>query len=501
MSVKTAGLAQAFIIVLGASGDLATRKIFPALFSLYCKGCLPAQFKVIGFSRTPFTDDEFRRRITGNLTCRYAPGESCSGKMDAFLTQCSYASGDYSSLEAFNALRASMDKIAADAGWTGDRGRLFYMALPPDVFMTAARSMKAAGLITEAGQGGWTRVVVEKPFGRDSESSHLLASDMAETIGEERVYRIDHYLGKEVIQNLLAIRFANLVFEPVWNRDHVAEVKIRWKEKIGVEGRGGYFDNYGIIRDVVQNHLLQMLALTAMEQPVGLDAESIKQEKVKVLRGIEPLAIDDVIVGQYAEGVGPDGKTHSAYLKEKGVPPDSITPTYFRGAFKLRNRRWDGVPFLIEAGKALNEQITEIRIVFKSIPGDIFRGTPDRLIHNEVVIRVQPQESILLLINNKRPGEGLSLVKTHLDLVYAEAFKEAIPDAYESLILDVFRGDKSLFISHEELAAAWDIFTPLLKELEAFRSQPDQYEFGGEGPSTNFGDKYIKTQRWFNLPD
>ncbi len=498
MSVKPGNSDAAFVVVLGASGDLAAKKIYPALFALFCKGCLPEQFKIVGFSRTPYSDDEFRQKITGSLTCKYVPGENCREKMDAFLSRCLYLSGDYASTEAFTLLRAMIEKTVGEPGW-GPCGRLFYMALPPDVFMAAAKSMKAAGLLNVEGQGEWTRVVVEKPFGRDSDSSRQLAAEMADTLGEDRVFRIDHYLGKEVIQNLLAIRFANLVFEPVWNRDHVAEIKIRWKEKIGVEGRGGYYDHYGIIRDVVQNHLIQMLALTSMEQPTGLSPEFIKQEKIKVLRSMPPISFDDVVVGQYGAGTAADGSPHIDYRQEKGVPTHSITPTYFRGVFKVRNRRWDGVPFVVEAGKALNEQLTEIRVTFKEIPGDIFRGDPDRLVHNEMVIRVQPQESILLLINNKRPGEGFSLVKTHLDLVYSQAFKETIPDAYESLILDVFKGDKSLFISHEELAAAWEIFTPLLKDMEDFGMEPETYPFGGEGPSTYFGDKYLKTQRWFDL--
>ena len=465
------------IVVVGASGDLAAKKIYPALFALYSQGFLPDRFRIIGFARSSLNDEAFRARIAEHLACRYVPGESCADRMAEFLGRCTYVTGRYDSRDSFLDLYQALSNDTS--GFV--ENLLFYLAIPPSIFLDVAHAIGGAGLVTCSSGDPWTRVVVEKPFGRDSESSAGLTRELGRVFTEDQTYRIDHYLGKEVIQNLLVLRFANLVFEPIWNRHYIRHVEIAWEENVGVGGRGGYFDNYGIIRDVMQNHLLQILALVTMETPGRFDGKHIRDEKVQVLRNIPPLTLDDVVVGQYV-GVDRDGRKIPGYLDDDSVPSGSITPTFAAAVLNIRNRRWDGVPFLIRAGKALSGRMTEIRIRFHDVPGNIFCKVGGCPAANELVIRVQPDESIILRIVNKVPGVGMSLGIRDLDLRYESAFSELIPDAYEDLLLDVMRGEKSLFIRSDELEAAWDIFTPVLHEMESKAVRPEPYAFGGNGP-------------------
>ncbi len=456
------------IIVVGASGDLARRKIFPALFSLYCQGFLPEEVNVFGYARTQMDDEAFRAKITENLTCRYVPGESCAEKMAEFLERCYYLSGQYDSSESFSELGELMRKVGGD----GDANRMFYLAIPPALFGQVARAIHASGMAEEP-EGLWSRVVIEKPFGRDRESSDELAQQMAEVFREDQTYRIDHYLGKEVIQNLMVLRFANLIFEPIWSNLYISRVQISWTEQIGVEGRGGYFDHYGIIRDVMQNHLLQMLALVTMEPPIDV-TNYVRDEKVKALRSVDPVRVDELTLGQY-EG----------YRDDEKVPSDSLTPTYAAAVLHIRNRRWEGVPFLLRAGKALDTQGAEIHIEFRGVPGNIFcEAHSASLPSNELVIRVQPDEAIYFKIMNKKPGLTMELTPSDLNLLYESAFEEVvIPDAYESLLLDVIRGDRGLFIREDELQASWDIFTPALHQIDEQKVEPEIYKPGSAGPS------------------
>lgn len=466
------------IIVVGASGDLASRKIFPALFSLYCQGLLPKKFNVFGFARTVFTVDQFREHIAVHLTCRYTPEHSCVDSVREFLSCCYYVAGSYDSQEAFLDLYAEMSVIE------GSRGarRVFYLAIPATVFVDAARAIGGAGM-AGCGEGtGWPRVVMEKPFGSDRESSDLLVHELAQVFSEEQTYRIDHYLGKEVIQNLMVLRFANTVFEPIWSRHFIERVDIIWKEDIGVGSRGGYFDSYGIIRDVVQNHLLQVLALVAMEQPVDRRARSVRDAKVRVLSSISPLNMNDLVIGQYRAGMA-GGARHQGYREEKEIPRDSITPTYAACILRIDNDRWRGVPFVIRAGKGADVALSEVRFRFRAPKANIFCADDGCPPANEFVVRIQPDEELLLRIMNKEPGLDVTLVESELNLKYRSAFAKTIPDAYECLLLDLICGDRSLFISQEELAAAWDIFTPVLHEIDSKRIVPEQYDYGSEGPA------------------
>jgi len=466
------------IVVIGASGDLARKKTFPALFALYCQGLLPDDFNIFGFARSEMDAESFRKHITANLTCRYVPGKSCDERMNEFLARCFYVSGQYNSKDSFLHLHREMQKIE-----TVDKvNRIFYMAIPPSIFIDVAHAIGDAGLVRCGACKPWSRIVIEKPFGRDRASSDEMVKEMDKVFSESQTYRIDHYLGKEVIQNLMVLRFANLIFEPIWNRKYIRDVQISWQEDLSVEGRAGYFDHYGIIRDVIQNHLLQIMALIAMEPCTKLDAGHIGNQKVKVLRSIKPLQRDNVVVGQYTAAEY-NGRKYSGYLDDEMVPQNSVTPTYSAVVLEIDNERWKGVPFMISAGKGLSSRKTEIRIRFHDVNKSAFAALGTTPEPNELLIRIQPDEAIILTIANKIPGMGLRLKQTELDLRYRDAFDELIPDAYESLILDVIRGDKSLFIRKDELAAAWDIFTPILHRLETESIPPEPYSFGSNSPA------------------
>jgi len=461
------------IVIVGASGDLARKKVIPALFGLYCQGYLPAGFCVIGFARSRLTDETFRDRIEPHLTCRYTPLHQCSERMREFLGRCHYVSGQYGSVDSYLEIFQRMRELECE----GRANRVFYMSAPPFLFMEVARAMANAGLVTCGEERVWSRAVIEKPFGRDRKSSDELVASLSQVFSEEQTYRIDHYLGKEVVQNLQVLRFANLVFETIWNSDFIESVSISWKEDAGVGERGGYFDHYGIIRDVVQNHLAQILALVAMEPPASFHSRDMSAAKAEVLRAVVPAAGADWTIGQY-EG----------YREERDVAADSRTETYASGVLHIDNARWRGTPFLIEAGKGLDERVTEIRVRFRRTACcEAVEELAGALPANELAIRVQPDETIRLGIVNKAPGLVMKLARTWLNLAYKSAFSEPIPEAYESLLLDVIEGDRSLFITREELAAAWDIFTPLLHEMETGNVQPISYTFGSGGAGAPAG--------------
>lgn len=466
------------IVVLGASGDLARKKIYPALFSLFCQKLLPPVFNIFGFARTPFDASNFRTHIAEHLTCRYTPDHSCSDRVREFVEQCHYVEGSYTSRESFIDLYEEMRRIETSP----DIARVFYMAIPSAVFFDTAAAIGGAGMSGCGEKTGWPRVVMEKPFGSDRESSDLLVKELAQVFPEDRTYRIDHYLGKEVIQNLMVLRFANTVFEPLWLRQFVERVDIVWKEQIGMGRRGGYFDSYGIIRDVVQNHLTQILSLIAMERPVDTRAASVRDAKVKVLRSIAPLTLNNLVIGQYGSGLV-NGTRRPAFREEALVRSDSITPTYTACVLSVDNERWRGVPFVITAGKGSDAAVSEVRLKFRPSQSGIFCKSGVCLPGNEFVMRIQPDEALFLRIMNKEPGLEVKLVETELNLKYRSTFSGQIPDAYECLLLDVIRGDRSLFISREELAAAWDIFTPALHEIERLKIVPEFYEFGSSGPA------------------
>lgn len=493
MSFKNKSNSTVSITVVGASGDLAKKKIFPALFALYYEDCLPEHFTIYGYARSKMTDEELRNMVSKTLTCRIDKRENCGEKMEQFLKRCFYHSGLYDSEENF----AELDRKLKEHEGGKLSNRLFYLSIPPNIFVDAVRCAS----VSASSAHGWTRVIVEKPFGRDSESSAVLTRSLKQYLKEDQIFRIDHYLGKELVENLSVLRFSNLIFEPLWSRQYIRNVQFLFSEDFGTEGRGGYFDHYGIIRDIMQNHLLQILALFAMETPVSLDAEDIRNEKVKVLRSMRPLQLDNVVIGQY-KGHTKGGVTYPGYTDDKTVPKDSLTPTFAAAALFIDNARWDGVPFLMKAGKALHTKSAEIRVQFRHVPGNLYNknfGSDLDRATNELVIRVQPDEAIYLKINNKVPGLGMRLDRSNLNLLYSTRYSKEIPDAYERLLLDAIEGERRLFIRSDELDAAWSLFTPVLKELEGKKIVPEYYPYGSRGP---IGAHYLAARynvKWGDL--
>ncbi|XP_047950260.1 glucose-6-phosphate 1-dehydrogenase, cytoplasmic isoform [Salvia hispanica] len=477
------------IIVLGASGDLAKKKTFPALFNLYQQGFLQLNdVHIFGYSRTKLHDDELRERIQG-----YLPVENkVSSNVSDFLQLIKYVSGAYDSREGFQELdKAISEHETSKKSREGSSRRLFYLALPPSVYPQVCKMIKTF-CTNKSGLNGWTRVVLEKPFGKDLASAEDMSAQIGELFDEPQIYRIDHYLGKELVQNLLVLRFANRFFLPLWNRDNISNVQIVFREDFGTEGRGGYFDQYGIIRDIIQNHLLQIFCLVAMEKPVSTKPEHIRDEKVKVLQSVNPIRDEDVVLGQCR-----------GYKDDPTVPDDSVTPTFATVVLHIHNERWEGVPFILKAGKALNSRKAEIRVQFKDVPGDIFKCSKQG--RNEFVIRLQPSEAMYMKLTVKQPGLEMTATQSELDLSYRQRYQGVvIPEAYERLILDTIKGDQQHFVRRDELKAAWEIFTPLLHRIDEGDLQPLEYEPGSRGPAE--ADKllekagYVQTHGYIWIP-
>ncbi|XP_022651211.1 glucose-6-phosphate 1-dehydrogenase-like isoform X4 [Varroa destructor] len=452
-------------VVFGASGDLAKKKIYPTLWALFRDDLLPKGTKIIGYGRSPLTIEQLEERIRPYIRLR----ESDEVLFKEFFTANSYVTGSYDEASAFENLQAHL--LGLEEG-SMVANRLFYLALPPTVFQSVSKMVKQYCMSSS----GWSRLIIEKPFGRDLKSSAELSRHLASVFKEEQIYRIDHYLGKEMVQNLITLRFANRIFGPTWNRDNIACIVITFKEDIGTQGRGGYFDQFGIIRDVMQNHLCQILSIVAMEKPVSTKADDIRDEKVKVLKCVSPIRLENVVLGQYVGNPSGTAEQTQGYLDDQTVPRGSITPTFATAVCYINNERWDGVPFILRCGKALNERKAEVRIQYRDVPGDIFDGQTKR---NELVMRVQPGEAVYVKLMNKKPGMSFGIEETELDLSYNSRYKGMVlPDAYERLILDVFLGSQTNFVRSDELAEAWRIFTPLLKRIEDDRAKPIRYVFG-----------------------
>lgn len=475
-------------VTFGASGDLAKKKIYPTLWWLYRDNLLPVKTIFFGYARSKMSVEQLREKCDPYMKVR--PNEH--QKYEEFWSLNQYVAGSYDGRRDFELLNQEISKFETQSV----ANRIFYLALPPSVFETVTVNIRNVCM----GQKGWNRVIIEKPFGKDAETSKALTDHLSSLFSEDQIFRIDHYLGKEMVQNLMTIRFGNRIFSPTWNRENVASVLITFKEPFGTQGRGGYFDEFGIIRDVMQNHLLQILSLVAMEKPISCHPDDIRNEKVKVLKSIKPLELDDVVLGQYIGN--PNGKNDEteSYLEDPTVPNDSVTPTYALAVLKINNERWDGVPFILRCGKALNERKAEVRIQYQDVPGDIFEGNTKR---NELVIRVQPGEALYVKMMTKSPGITFDVEETELDLTYGHRYKDSyLPDAYERLILDVFCGSLMHFVRSDELSEAWRIFTPLLHRIENERIKPISYVYGSRGPKeadkkceeNNF--KYYGSYKW-----
>jgi len=479
-------------VVFGASGDLARKKIYPTLWALYRDNLLPKDTSIFGYARSKLTVEQIREKCANTVKAK----EGEEKILEDFWQSNFYVAGSYDQKRDIELLNQEMTRNSPGAG-SRPSNRVFYLALPPSVFKSVTSMIKESCMSVS----GWSRIIVEKPFGKDSASSADLSDHLQKLFTEDQLYRIDHYLGKEMVQNLLALRFGNQIFGPTWNRDRIASVVISFKEPFGTQGRGGYFDEFGIIRDVMQNHLLQIFCLTAMEKPASTSQNDIRDEKVKVLKSTMLLKMEDVVLGQYeGDPSSTDAEARLGYLDDKTVPPGSTCPTFASAVLRVNNERWDGVPFILRCGKALNERKAEVRIQFRDVPGDIFGG---QAVRNELVIRVQPNESVYTKVMTKTPGMSFNLEETELDLTYKSRYKGAkLPEAYERLILDVFVGSQMHFVRSDELAEAWRIFTPLLHQIEAEKPPPIMYKYGSRGPpeadeqATRNNFKYTGRYKW-----
>jgi glucose-6-phosphate 1-dehydrogenase len=460
----------ATIVIFGASGDLTRRKLVPALHSLACEGQLPAGTEVIGVARSPMTDTSFREALYDGVFeySRLQPGrEGICALWPDFAGRISYLTGAYNEEETYRRLGKKLADRAAQSG--GRDNCLFYLATPPELFPVIIDQVGYTGL--NEGEKGWRRVIIEKPIGRDLASARRLNEQVHDVFDENQVYRIDHYLGKETVQNILTLRFANAIFEPLWNRNFVDHIQINVAEEIGVEHRGGYYDHAGAVRDMLQNHLLQLLTLMTMEPPSAYNAKALRDEKMKVLQAVPPLCCDDALLGQYI-----------GYRDEPGIARDSQIPTFVAAKAFVQNWRWQGVPIYLRTGKKLAQKATEITLQFKSVPHLLFPESVD-LTANHISICIQPDEGIHLGFETKLPGTAMKTTPADMAFHYGDRFGEqTMPDAYERLIMDALQGDPSLFARSDEVEAAWTIVEPLLDEKEEPMTV-HPYEPGCWGPT------------------
>ena len=450
----------AAIVIFGASGDLTCRKLLPALYQDWRQGMLAPGTAVIGISRSEMTDDAFRDKVRTAIKEAHHEGPPPDeGVLNEFAKAASYLPGAFEDPVPYQKLAEKLKVLDRERALGGNR--LFYLATPPAAFPVIVRNLAAANLVNRAADGPWTRIIVEKPFGHDGASARALNQTVGEAFREDQIFRIDHYLGKETVQNILVLRLGNGIFEPLWNRRYVDQVQITVAESLGIEGRAGYFEDAGIIRDIVQNHLLQLLTLTAMEPTASFSPDAVRSEKVKVLNAIHVPTPDevhtDVVRGQYGPGVI-DGKQVPGYRQEPGVKPGSITDTYVALKLRIENWRWAGVPFYLRAGKRLPKRVTEIAICFKPAPHSIFRSTGRAAKEpNVLALRIQPNEGISLSFGAKMPGSEIRIDPVQMDFRYSAAFGAEPPEAYERLLHDALVGDSTLFARRDEVDGAWTI--------------------------------------------
>ena len=471
------------IAIFGAAGDLTRRKLIPALYNLAEDGLLPDEFAVVGFARR-LDDEEFREQLRREAR-EHLTGEFRQEIWDWLEERMYRVVGTFDDPEAYEELKRVLAKADDERGTSGNH--LFYLSTPPSFFSEIPRRLAKVGLTREE-NGQWRRVIIEKPFGHDLESARTLNRDLLEVLDESQIYRIDHYLGKETVQNLLVFRFANAIFEPIWNRRYVDNVQITVSESVGVGTRGGYYDTAGALRDMVPNHLFQLLALTAMEPPISFEAESVRNEKGKIFRAINPIEPDEVLEeavrGQYDAGTMPDGAPMEAYRSADKVGPDSATETYVALKLKIDNWRWADVPFYLRTGKAMPARYTEIAIQFKKVPLTLFAETTvDALRPNTLVMRIQPDEGISLSFNAKIPGPTVRIGGVDMDFCNTNYFDATPTTGYETLLYDCMRGDANLFQRGDNAEAAWSVVDPILDFWSALppRDFPN-YEAGTWGP-------------------
>ena len=459
------------IVIFGASGDLTQRKLVPSLFNLYLKGRMPKQFRIVGYGNTAFSDDQFHAHLEEGVK-QFASFEFKADEWAAFASNLGYQQGRYTDLADFKKLGTLLKNWEISSG-----NRIYYMATPPGVFPNIIDLLGLTDQLTE--YNGWRRVVIEKPFGTDFASARSLNEQIHKTLNENQIYRIDHYLGKETVQNILVTRFANTIFEPLWNRNYINHVEITVAEQVGVEHRARFYDGIGVVRDMFQNHLLQLMSLVAMEPPASFDATALRNEKVKVLSSIRPMKAEDVsrntVRAQY-----------QGYREEEGVDAESTTPTYAAVKLQIDNWRWQGVPFYLRSGKKLKEKLSQITIEFKEPPHLLFPNTKGHITPNMLVLYLQPDEGVHWRFEAKVPDTIAQLRSVDMEFHYADSFgKTAIPESYERLLLDTLTGDASLFTRADEVETAWGLIDPIIETWDATgKTQPlAVYEPGSWGPA------------------
>ncbi len=475
-------------VIFGATGDLAHRKLLPAIYNLGARGLLPNRFAVVGYARSEMTDDEYREQARASLE-QFSRTRIDESYWTAFADSLHYVSGGFDDPEAYRALGERLARI--DAGHGTEGNRVYYLSTPASFFPVIVDHMGQTGLND---QPGFTRVVIEKPFGHDLESARDLAETVHASFQERQIYRIDHYLGKETVQNIFVFRFANAIFEPVWTNRYVDHVQITVAESLGVEHRAAFYEETGVVRDIVQNHLLQVLALVAMEPPAAFEADAVRDEKTKVLRATRPLSFSNTVRGQYGTGFVA-GEEVPAYAGEEGVPPDSNTPTFIAAKMEIDNWRWAGTPFYIRTGKRMPKRVTEVAVQFKRVPHLPFTmGAAEHLEANSLVLRIQPDEGISLRFGAKAPSPTVAISTVNMDFLYGSAFLHDVPEAYETLILDAIRGDRTLFTPQAGVERSWEICDPLLEQWRS--GTPQGYASGSWGPEEAFDLITRDGRRW-----
>lgn len=471
------------LVIFGAAGDLAHRKLFPALYNLMLDHWLPTHFNIVGIARQPYTDDEFRQEVEASIK-KFSRRPFDAAEFQLFADETHYITANFDDRDAYKRLKHLLETMS-------DRQKipanyLFYMATPPSFYPVIAGHLGEVGLNQDADENSWARVIVEKPFGRDLASAEDLNTNLHQVFEERQIFRIDHYLGKETVQNILVFRFANGIFEPLWNRQYIDHVQITVAESLGVEGRGTYYDNAGAIRDMVQNHMLQLVSLIAMEPPVAFDEDAVRDEKVKVLRAVRPFTTRDItdytVHAQYESGFI-DGTPVPGFLDEPDIASDSRTDTYVAMRLLIDNWRWAGVPFYLRTGKRLVKRATEIAIQFKTAPHRFFNqtATPE-LEPNVLTLKIQPDEGIALRFGAKVPGPVVRIRTVNMDFLYGTSFADAAPEAYERLLLDAMVGDSTLFTRKDEVEAAWTLVTSIMQGWARAKNPVATYESGTWGP-------------------
>ena len=469
------------IVMFGASGDLARRKLLPALYDLALHSCLAPRFRLLGFARTEMNDDAFRKSASEFLSNVDKNGASGNRRQE-FLDHLCYFHGNYNDPDSYKRLAERLEALDRESQLGGNR--LFYLATPPEVYENVIEQLGRSGLAKPKNGDSWARIIVEKPFGRDGASARELNSKVLKAFSEQQVYRIDHYLGKETVQNLLVFRFGNGIFEPIWNRNFVDHVQITAAESLGVESRAAFYESAGALRDMIQSHVLQLTSLVAMEAPARFDATSVRNEKIKILQSIRPFSSDSVwksvVRGQYGAGTV-KGSAVPAYRQEPGVRPDSATETFVALKLLVDNWRWSGVPFYLRSGKRLPRPMTEIAIRFKKAPHMVFQG--ESVEPNSLVLNIQPDEGISLSFGAKSPGSQMRISPVTMDFRYRQAFSSGSRAAYATLINDCIRGDATLFDRADSVEAAWGLVDPILEAWQSASAPPfPNYPAGSDGP-------------------